>query len=146
MFFSLLIQIAAPWLFGNIAKEINDVKPHETFLSPYVNLTFPADLRMVTGYWVAPCQGVPTLSRKRIVKSITPCGASQIFLSIRVALDFVVPTNLVAGRSVLFKTKYCLFCGRCWQQTTYLFLPFAFSCGTGFIFGSPEIYPAFFHS
>ena len=49
---------------------------------------------------VTPCQGVPSLSRKAIVKNITPSDASQIAFPYRVALDSAFPVERVAGRSV----------------------------------------------
>ena len=52
---------------------------------------------------MTPCQGVPSLSRKVIVKNITPSDASQIAFSYRVALDFAFPAERVAGRSVFLK-------------------------------------------
>ena len=52
---------------------------------------------------MTPCQGVPSLSRKVIVKNITPSDASQIAFSYRVALDSAFPVEQVAGRSVFFK-------------------------------------------
>jgi len=49
---------------------------------------------------VTPCQGVPSLSRKVIVKNITPSDASKIAFPYRVALDSAFPVERVAGRSV----------------------------------------------
>jgi hypothetical protein len=49
---------------------------------------------------VTPCQGVPSLSRKAIVKNITQSDASKIAFPYRVALDSAFPVERVAGRSV----------------------------------------------
>jgi len=52
---------------------------------------------------VMPCQGIPSLSRKAIVKNITPSDASQIAFPYRVALESAFPAERVAGCSVFKK-------------------------------------------
>ncbi len=54
---------------------------------------------------MTPCQGVPSLSRRAIVKDIAPSDASQIAFPYRVALDSAFPVERVAGRSVFLKNK-----------------------------------------
>lgn len=95
-----------------------------------MNLTLLLFIRMVASVQVAPYQGVPSLSRKEIVKNITQCDPSQISLSIRVALVSVVPTKPSRGSLCPYKTKYRYFLDTadCRQSR---FVPSSFGCVLG---------------